>query len=75
MDWRAGHMVCDDEPLLQIVAQLNRRYSVPIRVTKAAGAKRFSGVLDLGDEALLVRRLAGYLSLTVQSTDREITLS
>ena len=73
--WRAGHMVCDDESLMQIVAQLNRRYPVPIRVTKAAGAKRFSGVLDLGDEAVLVRRLAGYLSLTVQSTDREITLS
>jgi transmembrane sensor len=68
-------MVCDDEPLLQIVAALNRRYPVPIRVTKAAGAKRFSGSLDLGDEAALVRRLAGYLSLTVRRTDRVITLS
>jgi transmembrane sensor len=73
--WRAGQLVCDDEPLLQIVAQLNRRYPVPIRVTKAAGAKRFSGVLDLGDQAVLVRRLAGYLSLTVQHRDRAITLS
>nr|MEA2796816.1 transrane sensor [Phenylobacterium sp.] len=73
--WRAGHLVCDDEPLLQIVAELNRRYPVPIRVTKAAGAKRFSGVLDLGDQAVLVRRLAGYLSLTVRHTDRAITLS
>ena len=73
--WRAGQMVCDDEPLLQIVAQLNRRYAVPIRVTKAAAAKRFSGVLDLGDQAVLVRRLAGYLSLTVRRTDRAITIS
>jgi transmembrane sensor len=73
--WRAGHLVCDDEPLMQIVADLNRRYPVPIRVTRAAGAKRFSGVLDLGDQAMLIRRLAGYLSLTVRRTDREITLS
>jgi transmembrane sensor len=68
-------MVCDDEPLLQIVAQLNRRYPVPIRVTEAAGAQRFSGVLDLGDEAALVRRLASYLSLTARRTDGAITLS
>jgi transmembrane sensor len=73
--WRAGQMVCDDEPLLQIVAQLNRRYPMPIRVSKAAGAKRFSGVLDLGDQTALVRRLAAYLSLTVRRTDRAIALS
>jgi transmembrane sensor len=73
--WRAGQMVCDDEPLLQIVAQLNRRYPVPIRVSKAAGAKRFSGVLDLGDQTVLVRTLAAYLSLTVRRTDRAIALS
>ena len=73
--WASGRLVCDDEPLSQIVAQLNRRYPVPIRVTKAAGAKRFSGVLELGDQATLVRRLADYLSLSVERTDREITLS
>ena len=73
--WRAGRLVCDDEPLAQIAAALNRRYAIPIRVTKAAGAKRFSGVLDLGDQAVLVRRLASYLSLTVRRTDRTITLS
>ena len=73
--WRAGRLVCDDEPLAKIVAELNRRYAIPIQVTKAAGAKRFSGVLELSDQAVLVRRLAGYLSLTVRRTDRAITLS
>jgi transmembrane sensor len=73
--WRAGRLVCDGEPLTQIAAELNRRYAIPIQVTETAGAKRFSGVLYLGDQALLVRRLAGYLSLTVRRTDRAITLS
>jgi transmembrane sensor len=73
--WTAGRMVCDREPLSRIVAELNRRYSIPIRVGKAAGAKQFSGVLELGDQAVLVRRLADYLSLTVRRTDREIALS
>jgi transmembrane sensor len=73
--WRAGRLVCEDESLAQIVADLNRRYTLPIRVTQAAGAKRFSGVLDVGDQGVLVRRLADYLSLSVQRTDRDITLS
>jgi transmembrane sensor len=73
--WASGRLVCDDEPLSQIVAELNRRYALPIRVTKPAGAKRFSGVLELGDQDVLLRRLADYLSLSVRRTDREITLS
>lgn len=73
--WASGRLVCNDEPLSQIVAELNRRYAVPIRVTKAAGAKRFSGVLALGDQAVLVKTLADYLSLSVERTDRDIALS
>jgi transmembrane sensor len=73
--WASGRLVCDEEPLSRIVAELNRRYGLPIRVTKAAGAKRFSGVLELGDQDVLLRRLADYLSLSVRRTDREITLS
>jgi transmembrane sensor len=73
--WASGRLVCDDEPLGQVVAELNRRYALPIRVTPAAAGKRFSGVLELGDQGVLVRRLAGYLSLSVRRTDREITLS
>jgi len=73
--WRGGRLVCDDEPLAQIVAELNRHYALPLQVSGAAGAKRFSGVLDLSDQATLVRRLASYLSLSVRRTDRGITLS
>ncbi|MGZ6016327.1 MAG: iron dicitrate transport regulator FecR, partial [Phenylobacterium sp.] len=64
-----------DEPLSQIAAELNRRYAVPVHVTAAAGAKRFSGVLMLGDQTRVVKTLADYLSLTVRRTDRDIALS
>ncbi len=73
--WASGRLVCNDEPLSQIVAELNRRYATPIHVTAAAGARRFSGVLELGDQTVLVKTLADYLSLTVQRTDRGIALS
>lgn len=72
--WTQGRLVCDDEPLGQIVADLNRRYPVPIRVSDAAARRRFSGVLELGDEAVVVQRLAGYFSLSVHRTGREIEL-
>lgn len=72
--WTQGRLVCEDQPLSEIVAALNRRYPTPIRVSEAVGRRRFSGVLDLGDQAVLVDRLSRYLSLTVVRTGAEITL-
>lgn len=73
--WASGRLICQDQPLREIVAELNRRYATPIHVSAAAGSKRFSGVLELGDEARVVQTLADYLSLTVRRTDRDIALS
>lgn len=72
--WTQGRLVCDDETLGQIIADLNRRYPTPIRVSDSVARRRFSGVLELGDEAVVVQRLAGYFSLTVHRTGREIEL-
>lgn len=72
--WTQGRMVCEERPLSEIVGDLNRRYPTPIRLGPAAAGLRFSGVLELGDQEALVRRLAGYLSLRVVRTGREITL-
>jgi transmembrane sensor len=72
--WTQGRLVCDDETLGEMVADLNRRYSIPIKVSPALARKRFSGVLELGDQDLVVKRLAGYFSLSVHRTDRQIEL-
>lgn len=72
--WTEGRMICADRPLGEIVGDLNRRYPKPIRLSERAARQRFSGVLDLKDQAALVQRLADYLSLTVHRTDAEITL-
>ncbi|CAN5207769.1 FecR family protein [soil metagenome] len=72
--WTQGRMVCDDETLGEMVADLNRRYPIPIKVSPALAGKRFSGVLELGDQDLVVKRLAGYFSLSVHRTDRQIEL-
>lgn len=72
--WTQGRLVCDDETLGEMVAYLNRRYPIPIKVSPALADKRFSGVLELGEQDLVVKRLAGYFSLSVHRTDRQIEL-
>lgn len=72
--WTQGRLVYQDRLLSDIVADLNRHYARPFRLNGDAGDKRFSGVLELGDQDLLARRLAGYLSLTVERSDQAIIL-
>lgn len=72
--WTQGRLVCDDETLGEMVADLNRRYPIPIKISPALAGKRFSGVLELGDQDLVVKRLASYFSLSVHRTDRQIEL-
>lgn len=72
--WTEGRLIYQDRPLSEVVADLNRRYALPIRVSEAAAGRRFSGMLELGDQAAVVKRLADYLSLSVDRTEREIIL-
>ena len=72
--WTEGRMICDDEPLADIVADLNRRYAVPIRLSPAASQRRFSGVLRLGDQTELVRVLSRYLNLSADRSAEQIIL-
>jgi transmembrane sensor len=73
--WTDGRLICDDLPLSEIVPYLNRRYSTHISLAPGLSGRRFSGVLELGDEKDVVRRLADYLSLTMRGSEREISLS
>jgi transmembrane sensor len=73
--WTQGRLICDDRPLSEIIPYLNRRYATPIRLAPGLAERRFSGVLELGDEKDVVRRLASYLSLTMHGSAGEIYLS
>ena len=73
--WTDGRLICDGLPLSEIVPYLNRRYSTHISLAPGLASRRFSGVLELGDERDVIRRLADYLSLTMRGSEREISLS
>jgi transmembrane sensor len=72
--WADNRLVVSDQPLPEVVAFLNRRYTIPIRLTPVAAKRRFSGSLELGDEDLVVRRLGAFLALPVHRNAHDFTL-
>jgi transmembrane sensor len=57
--WRAGRLIYRDQPLGDVVADLNEQYQQPIILEDAALAQiRVSGVLVLDNQAAVIRRLA-----------------
>ncbi len=72
--WTQGLLICDDQPLPEIVAYLGRRFQAPIVLGGNAAKLRFSGVLQLGDEQQVTRDLARYLSLSEDRSGGQIVL-
>ena len=73
--WTEGRLICDEQRLSEIIPYLNRRYTTPIHLAPDVAGRRFTGVLELGDEKDVVRRLAAYLSLSMDGSDRQISIS
>lgn len=57
--WRTGRLIYRDQPLGDVVADLNQQFALPIVIEDPAlAATRVSGVLVLDDQAAVIRRLA-----------------
>lgn len=63
--WRGGDLVYRDQPLDEVVQDLNRYFATPVSVVGPAANLRFSGVLVLDDEEAVVRRLQAFLPIAV----------
>ena len=61
--WTQGRLICNDQSLSEIVTYLNRRYTTPIRLAPGLAERRCTGVIVVGPEEDVARRLAAYLSL------------
>ncbi|HTI67743.1 MAG TPA: FecR domain-containing protein [Caulobacteraceae bacterium] len=72
--WRGGDLVYQDEPLEEVVADLNRYFATPVRVTGPASDLRFSGVLAIDTEDQVLRRLQGFLPIAVDREPSGVTL-
>ncbi len=59
LGWRTGRLVYRQQPLREVVEDLNQQFSTPIRIDDAElAATPISGVLVLDDQASVIRRLA-----------------
>lgn len=72
--WRSGRLIYRDRPLSEIAADLNRYGENQIRVDGSAAGLRFSGVLIIDDQSVMVRRLAALLPISQTRQDAVITL-
>jgi transmembrane sensor len=72
--WRSGRLIYRNQPLGVIAADLNRYGEDQVRVEGPAANLRFSGVLTIGDQPAMVRRLTTLLPLSASRQDGVITL-
>jgi transmembrane sensor len=73
--WRIGRLVYRDEPLANVVADLNRQFPTPIRIDDPRlGQSRISGVLILDDQGDVLQRLALMLPVKAVRSDRDVLL-
>lgn len=72
--WREGNLVYTDRPLDEVVEDLNRYFTTPVRVEGDAAALRFSGVLKVEDETSVLRRLQAFLPVAAERDTSGTTL-
>ena len=73
--WSKGQLVYRDAPLAQVVSDLNRYVSTPIRVDPSAASVKVSGVLSIDEEAAMIRRLELFAPVVSRRGANEIVLT
>lgn len=65
LGWRSGRLVYRQQPLSEVVSDLNQQFSTPILIEDPElAATPISGVLVLDDQASVIRRLALLVPIT-----------
>jgi len=75
LGWRSGRLVYRDQPLGEVVADLNRQFTRPIRIEDPdLAALPISGVLVLDDQDAVIRRLALLVPIRAVRSDAGLVL-
>ena len=72
--WREGRLVYDDATLEAIAADLSRYSQTPIQVEGRARSLRFSGVLAVGAQQAMIRRLQELLPISASNAAGSVVL-
>ncbi|OHB29979.1 MAG: hypothetical protein A2790_04325 [Phenylobacterium sp. RIFCSPHIGHO2_01_FULL_69_31] len=75
LGWRSGRLVYRQQPLSEVIADLNQQFVTPIRVEDAElAATPISGVLVLDDQDAVIRRLALLVPISAVRSDAGVVL-
>jgi len=75
LGWRSGRLVYRQQPLSEVIADLNQQFADPIRIEDPElAAEPISGVLILDDQAAVIRRLALLVPITAVRSGAGVVL-
>ena len=75
LGWRSGRMVYRQQPLSEVVADLNQQFATPIRIDDPSLADTpISGVLVLDDQDAVIRRLALLVPISAVRSGQDLVL-
>lgn len=75
LSWRSGKLVYRQQPLSEVIADLNQQFATPLRIEDAdLAATPISGVLVLDDQAAVIRRLALLVPISAVRSGPEMVL-
>lgn len=73
--WRSGRLIYRDQPLSDVVADLNRQFDKPVRLGDArTGNMRLTGLLIVDTQANMLKRLSALLPLKISDKGDLIVL-
>ena len=72
--WREGRLIYRQAPMSQVAEDLSRYFAVPVIVDPGAADARVSGVLPIGSQAEMIRRLELFAPIDAQSAADKIVL-
>ena len=75
LGWRQGRLVYREQPLSEVVADLNQQYAIPIRIEDPVLARTpISGVLVLDSQSAVIQRLALLVPIRAVRSDTSVIL-
>lgn len=75
LGWRSGRLVYREQPLSEVIADLNQQWATPIRIADAElAATPVSGVLILDNQDAVIRRLALLVPIRAVRSDAGVIL-
>jgi transmembrane sensor len=69
-EWKAGRRVYRNSPLSAVMADLNTSLDKPVILASSAADIRFSGILQMSDDAAVLRQLEAVLPIRIRATSR-----